>query len=217
MGLEWKQVHCYCGHLLGYCYQPWMIDGDDCGAVGGMNEWQGKPKYSEVNCPRAQRSRMTWPGSPWWVAGDWPSELQHSPVNMIAPTEWFRPNDTRHFILSFVLCPVRVCFATGLGALQWARQQINNGTKFNYCKFLMKRVQSQGNFWCNLMNNTGNGNKAGGWEGRGLRESQESQHSSQASAGGTPQPFASHHKSIVTGSGSGTNNIGMDCQTASVV
>jgi hypothetical protein len=22
-------------------YQPWMIDGDDCGAISGMNEWQG--------------------------------------------------------------------------------------------------------------------------------------------------------------------------------
>jgi hypothetical protein len=26
-------------------YQSWMIDGDDCGAVGGMNECQGKLKY----------------------------------------------------------------------------------------------------------------------------------------------------------------------------
>jgi hypothetical protein len=24
-----------------------MIDGDDCGAINGMNEWQKKPKYSE--------------------------------------------------------------------------------------------------------------------------------------------------------------------------
>jgi hypothetical protein len=24
-----------------------MIDGDDCGAISGMNEWQGKPKYLE--------------------------------------------------------------------------------------------------------------------------------------------------------------------------
>jgi hypothetical protein len=23
------------------------LDGDDCGAVGGMNEWQGKPRYWE--------------------------------------------------------------------------------------------------------------------------------------------------------------------------
>jgi hypothetical protein len=23
-----------------------MVDGDDCGAISGMNEWQGKPKYS---------------------------------------------------------------------------------------------------------------------------------------------------------------------------
>jgi hypothetical protein len=24
-----------------------MIDGDDCGAINGIIEWQGKPKYSE--------------------------------------------------------------------------------------------------------------------------------------------------------------------------
>jgi hypothetical protein len=23
---------------------PLLVDGDDCGAVGGMNDWQGKPK-----------------------------------------------------------------------------------------------------------------------------------------------------------------------------
>jgi hypothetical protein len=30
-----------------------MIDGDDYGAVGGMNEWQGKQQYSEKTCPAA--------------------------------------------------------------------------------------------------------------------------------------------------------------------
>jgi hypothetical protein len=30
-----------------------MIDGDDCGTINGMNEWQGKPKYSEKICFRA--------------------------------------------------------------------------------------------------------------------------------------------------------------------
>jgi hypothetical protein len=24
--------------FIGLLYQPWMIDGDDCGAIGGMNE-----------------------------------------------------------------------------------------------------------------------------------------------------------------------------------
>jgi hypothetical protein len=28
-----------------------MIDGDECGAVNGMNEWQGKPKYLEKTGP----------------------------------------------------------------------------------------------------------------------------------------------------------------------
>jgi hypothetical protein len=30
--------------FIGVLYQPWMIDGDDCGAVSGMKEWQGKQK-----------------------------------------------------------------------------------------------------------------------------------------------------------------------------
>jgi hypothetical protein len=39
--------------FIGILYQPWMIDGDDCGAISGMNEWQGKPKYSEETWPSA--------------------------------------------------------------------------------------------------------------------------------------------------------------------
>jgi hypothetical protein len=31
-------------HLL---YQPWMINGDYCGAILRISDWQGKPKYSE--------------------------------------------------------------------------------------------------------------------------------------------------------------------------
>jgi hypothetical protein len=30
-----------------------MIDGDEFGAVGGMNEWHRKPKFSEKTCPSA--------------------------------------------------------------------------------------------------------------------------------------------------------------------
>jgi hypothetical protein len=40
MWMEWNRVHCYCGHLL--AYQSWMTDGDDCGGIGGMMEWQRK-------------------------------------------------------------------------------------------------------------------------------------------------------------------------------
>jgi hypothetical protein len=28
-----------------------MIDGDDCGVIDGMNEWQDKRKYPEKTCP----------------------------------------------------------------------------------------------------------------------------------------------------------------------
>jgi hypothetical protein len=37
--------------LIGLLYQPRMIDGDDCVAISGMNEWQGKRMYSEEICP----------------------------------------------------------------------------------------------------------------------------------------------------------------------
>jgi hypothetical protein len=36
--------------FIGLLYQLWMVDCDDCGGVGGMNEWQWKPKYSEETC-----------------------------------------------------------------------------------------------------------------------------------------------------------------------
>jgi hypothetical protein len=35
-----------------------MIDGDDCEANTGKNEWQGKPKYSEKICPSAALSTI---------------------------------------------------------------------------------------------------------------------------------------------------------------
>jgi hypothetical protein len=35
----------------GLMYQPLMMDGDGCEAINGMNEWQGKSKYSELTCP----------------------------------------------------------------------------------------------------------------------------------------------------------------------
>jgi hypothetical protein len=33
--------------IIGLFYQLWMIDGEDCGAISEMNEWQRKPKYPE--------------------------------------------------------------------------------------------------------------------------------------------------------------------------
>jgi hypothetical protein len=29
--------------FIGLLCQHWMTDGDDCAAIGAMNEWQGKP------------------------------------------------------------------------------------------------------------------------------------------------------------------------------
>jgi hypothetical protein len=42
--------------FIGLLYQLWMIDGDDCGAISGTNEWQGKPEYSEETCRSAALS-----------------------------------------------------------------------------------------------------------------------------------------------------------------
>jgi hypothetical protein len=36
--------------------QPLMIDGDDCGAVSGLNERQVKPKHWKKTCPSAALS-----------------------------------------------------------------------------------------------------------------------------------------------------------------
>jgi hypothetical protein len=61
--------------FIGLLYQTCMIDGDDCKAITGMNEWQGKPKYSE-ECPSAALSTADptgldpglEPGPPLWEA-----------------------------------------------------------------------------------------------------------------------------------------------------
>jgi hypothetical protein len=42
--------------IIGLVCQPWMIDGDDCGAISGMNKWQGKQKYWDKTCPSAALS-----------------------------------------------------------------------------------------------------------------------------------------------------------------
>jgi hypothetical protein len=56
-----------------------MIDDDDdyCGASGGMNDWQEKPKYSEKTCPSAtpatEDPTLDFPRSVTWatVVGSW--------------------------------------------------------------------------------------------------------------------------------------------------
>jgi hypothetical protein len=47
MGLELNQVHYYRGRFVACWHQAWLIDGDDGGAISGMSNRQGKPKYSE--------------------------------------------------------------------------------------------------------------------------------------------------------------------------
>jgi hypothetical protein len=48
--------------LIGLLYQSRMIDGDDCGAISRVNEWQGKQKYLGKTCPSAALSTTdpTW-------------------------------------------------------------------------------------------------------------------------------------------------------------
>jgi hypothetical protein len=49
--------------FIGLLYQPWMIDGDDCGVVGAMNDCKGKVKYSEKTHPSAALSTT----NPTWL------------------------------------------------------------------------------------------------------------------------------------------------------
>jgi hypothetical protein len=48
-------------------YQPWMLDCYDGGAISGVNEWYGNPKYWEKFCYGAVLSRTdcTWFYSGW--------------------------------------------------------------------------------------------------------------------------------------------------------
>jgi hypothetical protein len=49
--------------LIDQLYEPWMIDGVDCGAITGINEWQGKAKVFGGNLPQFRsvhyKSHMT--------------------------------------------------------------------------------------------------------------------------------------------------------------
>jgi hypothetical protein len=75
MGLEWSQVQYFCGLL----YHPLNNNEDNkCGATSGINDCQGKPKYSEENLPQCRSghhrthmtSRRLIPGKPQWEIGD---------------------------------------------------------------------------------------------------------------------------------------------------
>jgi hypothetical protein len=39
--------------LIGLLYQPWKVYGNDCEAIGGINNCQGKLKYWEKSFPGA--------------------------------------------------------------------------------------------------------------------------------------------------------------------
>jgi hypothetical protein len=52
--------------LPGLLHQPWVMVGDDCGVIGGMNEWQGKLKYRFVH----HKSHTTSLGPQGCKAGD---------------------------------------------------------------------------------------------------------------------------------------------------
>jgi hypothetical protein len=56
MGLKWNQVDYYCG-LIGLLYRTWMTaDDDGCGAVSGMNVWQGEQEHLEKTYSNAALS-----------------------------------------------------------------------------------------------------------------------------------------------------------------
>jgi hypothetical protein len=57
-----------------------MKYGDDCAAISGMNEWQGKPKYSEKICPGAALS-TTDPHRP-------PHDLTRAAAAVSASVRW---------------------------------------------------------------------------------------------------------------------------------
>jgi hypothetical protein len=40
--------------LVDLLYQPWMIDDDNSGRTGGMNDWQGETKVLGGNLPQCR-------------------------------------------------------------------------------------------------------------------------------------------------------------------
>jgi hypothetical protein len=77
MGLEWNQVHLYCGNLLAYFIGPvWYCD--DCRAISGMNDWQGKPKCSEKTCSSVALSTT---GPTWFDPGSNPGRRGGNTAN----------------------------------------------------------------------------------------------------------------------------------------
>jgi hypothetical protein len=57
-----------------------MIDGADCGAACGVNEWQGNgnlPQCRSVHHNPTRLDKGLEPGSPRWEAGDGPPEARH--------------------------------------------------------------------------------------------------------------------------------------------
>jgi hypothetical protein len=46
--------------FIGLLYQPWMTDDDDFGAIGAMNDWQGKLKCSHKICTSASLSTSSY-------------------------------------------------------------------------------------------------------------------------------------------------------------
>jgi hypothetical protein len=54
--------------FVGLLYQHWMLDGDNCGAISGMNKLYEKPKYYEKTCLLL-----------------WPTQIQYSTLTGLEP------------------------------------------------------------------------------------------------------------------------------------
>jgi hypothetical protein len=75
--------------FIGLLYQPRIIDSDDCGAISGLNEWQGKPKYSDETCSSAALSTTdpTW-YDPGWNPGRHGGKSASNRVSYASPDVW---------------------------------------------------------------------------------------------------------------------------------
>jgi hypothetical protein len=80
----WDWVHLVRQPLIGLLHQRGMIDGDECGAVGGMTIGRGnrstwrKPAPAPLCPPQIPHDWLELkPGLPGWEAGNQPSELWH--------------------------------------------------------------------------------------------------------------------------------------------
>jgi hypothetical protein len=94
--------------FIGLLQQPWMIDGDHCGAISGVSEWQWKPKYPEKACrvplsPPQITYEFTWARTRAAAMGSWRLTAWGTRMDVVSVRNGILPPRTRFQTVSLPL------------------------------------------------------------------------------------------------------------------